>query len=123
LTAANAANIFYVPAGTYLIQAAAATSNVGAVDSGSYAVAKTGTDLSFLALSTCDASGTNFSDIATGTASYGCGVSHLDGVFYFSTPKYLVLRQYGGRPADSNGVSPYYGSTTGSSVMLSFAKI
>jgi hypothetical protein len=118
----NANNVFLVPKGSYFINAMSATQYYQVL-SGPYVE-------TYLVLSTC-ASPTGGSEvnIMEGQRAKQNANVYLSGMFYFSNPTYVGLRQYGGgRPNNEGGaLSPYelgYG-TDGSlnNVMLSFIKI
>jgi len=111
----SAKNVFYVPPGSYFIQATTSLANYfnqPPLDS-------------YLVLSTCSSStGGSETDIGIGAKARENANAYLSGMFYFSTPTYLGLRQYGGT-AGSN-LSPIvsgFGDTSLNNVMLSFLKI
>jgi len=120
----NANNVFYVPAGNYLINAMTATQYYAPFPSGVPPYWST-----YLALSTCTSPvGGGEVDILVGVTAKQNANAYLTGMFYFSNPVYLGLRQYeGGGGQSGNPLSPsIYGVGTDGSlnnVMLSFIKI
>lgn len=120
----NANNVFYVPRGQYLIQAMSATQYYPQVFNAQGVPPYWET---YLALSTCSSpTGGSESNLMIGASAKQNANTYLSGMFYFSAPTYVGLRQYGG----SNGsvpLSPYQNgySQDGSlnNVMLSFLKI
>lgn len=118
-TSFSGSNVFYVPAGGYFIQAMSPILDNGN-DSNNNAVETA------LALSRCASpTGGSEVDIARGVNARQNANAYLSGMFYFSTPTYVALRQYGG----TNGalfspvVGGYGGDASLNNVMLSFVKI
>jgi hypothetical protein len=117
----NANNVFYVPKGNYLIQAMSATQYYPIVGAGTYVETR-------LVLSTCSSpTGGAEVDIGRGVAAKQNANTYLSGMFYFSAPTYVGLRQYGGGDGTDVPLSPYengYGQDSSlNNVMLSFIKI
>ena len=119
----NANNVFLVPKGSYFINAMSATQYYTFGAGQPYPE-------TYLVLSTC-ASPTGGSEvnIMEGQRAKQNANTYLSGMFYFSNPTYVGLRQYGGGGAGGIGgtLSPQYlgYGTDGSlnNVMLSFIKI
>jgi len=120
----NANNVFLVPAGYYYITAMSATQYY-AQDPNPPAPPYWTT---YLTLTTCSSpTGGSEVDIGKGVGAKQNANTYLSGMFYFSNPTYVGLRQYGGGGGIAGPVSPYvYGVGTDGSlnnVMISFTKI